>query len=78
MAAPCLDGEGFPGVFVTDGENGLLHDGTAEAIREVVERFEREGIDGDPRDHVAEFDTDAFQSQARSQISRWYDEFRLC
>jgi len=32
--------EGFPSLFVEDGENGFLHDGTAEGIAYAVDRLE--------------------------------------
>ena len=68
--------DGFPGVFVGDGENGLLHDGTAAGIRDAVERFERDGIDGDPAGEVERFSTGAFVEQCRTAITQRYAAFR--
>ncbi|MFB6083656.1 MAG: glycosyltransferase, partial [Halorientalis sp.] len=48
--------EGFPALFVEDGANGYRHDGSAAAILDAVERFEREGVAGDPRDRAERFD----------------------
>lgn len=31
--------EGFPGIFIEEGENGVLHDGTDEGIRRSVDTF---------------------------------------
>jgi glycosyltransferase involved in cell wall biosynthesis len=67
--------EGFPGVFVADGENGYKHDGTPSGIREAVERFERDGIQGDPRQQVETFSTVAFEEGIRSTIAREYEAF---
>ena len=69
--------EGFPGLFVSNGENGFLHDGTPEGIQEAVEQFERDGIPGDPREQVETFSTTAFHDQLESSIVRWHDETRV-
>lgn len=66
---------GFPGVFVTPGENGYLHDGSASSIREAIERFEVDGLASDPRTKVERFSTDAFDTRLGSTITRWYAEF---
>jgi hypothetical protein len=63
-------------LFVTGGDNGLLHDGSIAGIRAAVERFEREGIDGDPRAHVEIFSKDAFDARIKSTITREFDSFR--
>jgi len=68
--------EGFPGMFVTEGENGYLHDGTAVGIRDAIARFEREGLTGDPRAAVERYSTDAFHSQLESTIARRYADFQ--
>jgi glycosyltransferase involved in cell wall biosynthesis len=68
--------EGFPGLFVTDGDNGFLHDGSAAGIQAAVERFEGEGIDGDPRSHVETFSRDAFDTRIKSTITSEFDSFR--
>lgn len=68
--------EGFPGLFVSNGENGLLHDGSSAGIRSAVERFEREGIEGNPKEHVETFSLDAFGASLTSTIAREYDSFR--
>ncbi|RXK49101.1 glycosyltransferase [Halorientalis pallida] len=67
--------EGFPAIFVDDGENGYRHDGTAGGIRDAIERFERDGIAGDPRERANKFDVSAFRSRLREGIERRYDEF---
>ncbi|WP_247009105.1 glycosyltransferase [Halorientalis litorea] len=69
--------EGFPGQFVTDGENGYCHDGSPDDITAAVERFEGQGIAGSPREHVETFAFDAFREQLGSRVTAWYDEFSL-
>jgi len=68
--------EGFPGLFVNDGGNGLIHDGSAAGIQAAVDRFEREGIDADPRSHIETFSRDAFDVRIKSTITREFDSFR--
>jgi glycosyltransferase involved in cell wall biosynthesis len=68
--------DGFPGIFVTDGENGHLHDGTAAGIRDAVERFEGGGVAGEPRAAVERFSTDAFVDQARTAVAERYAAFQ--
>jgi glycosyltransferase involved in cell wall biosynthesis len=67
--------EGFPGIFVEDGKNGYTHDGTPSGIVDAIEQFERNGIDGDPRQQVETFSTVAFEEQINSTIAREYDSF---
>ena len=69
--------EGFPALLVVDGENGYHHDGTATGIRETVERFEREGIDGNPQAHLTEFSLSAFREQLCGDLAAWYQDHRL-
>lgn len=65
--------EGFPGMFIEDGENGYLHDGTSEDIENVVMRFEESGIDGSPREDVERFSYATFVSQLRDSLVAWYE-----
>jgi glycosyltransferase involved in cell wall biosynthesis len=67
--------EGFPGVFVEDGENGYLHDGTASGILAAIDRFENEGIDGDPCDQTDQFSMDTFTRTLTSSIEEAYRSF---
>jgi glycosyltransferase involved in cell wall biosynthesis len=68
--------EGFPGMFVDDGENGVLHDGSAEGIRAAVEQFERDGIDGDPQSAVERFSSGAFVDRLETAVTERYAAFR--
>jgi glycosyltransferase involved in cell wall biosynthesis len=67
--------EGFPGLFVEEGTNGFLHDGSPEGIRAAISRFERDGIAGDPREEVERFSTGAFQDQLTNAIASRYARF---
>jgi len=68
--------EGFPGLFFEDGENGVCHDGSPARIRNAIDRFEDDGVDGDLREGVEIFSTQAFQQQLRSSVVRRYNQFR--
>jgi len=55
---PCLTvASGFPGIYVKDGVNGLLHDGTVDGIIKAVERAEK-----------MEFDLELIRSFAKKSI----------
>lgn len=67
--------EGFPGVFVESGENGVLHDGSSEGIRDAIERTETESVPGSYTDQFSlssfrEELSDAIRSEIRSLDSR--------
>jgi glycosyltransferase involved in cell wall biosynthesis len=68
--------EGFPALFVDDGENGFRHDGSAKGILNAIERFERDGIAGDLGEQVETFSTDAFVDQLESSVVRRFERFR--
>jgi len=67
--------EGFPTRVVADGETGYRHDGTPAGIREAVERFERDGIDGDPRRRANEFSREAFEERLADTVEDAYAAF---
>jgi len=64
--------EGFPGLFVEDGVTGYVHDGTPAGIRDVVDRFEREGIASNPRAAVERLGFEQFCTQLRDGIATAY------
>lgn len=68
--------DGFPGLYVRDGENGFLHDGTPTGIADAVERFEHDGIDGDPQERAEKFDIEAFSMTVDRTLRDWLDECR--
>lgn len=65
--------EGFQSVFIADGENGLLHEGSAKSIATAVERLEANGIDGRPQEFVDEFAQTQFEARLRECVSSWAD-----
>ncbi|SFS06524.1 Glycosyltransferase involved in cell wall bisynthesis [Halomicrobium zhouii] len=67
--------EGFPGLFVEDGENGLLHDGTPRGIVDAVDRLERDGVSGDRRSMVENFSIEAFENQLTETLVERYESF---
>ncbi|PSP95635.1 group 1 glycosyl transferase [Halobacteriales archaeon QS_4_62_28] len=74
---PCLArDDGFPGVYIEDGKNGYRHDGRPAGIKTAVERFESEGLAGDPGAEVERFSTDGFEEQIKQSIIRQYERFR--
>jgi glycosyltransferase involved in cell wall biosynthesis len=60
--------DGFPAVFVDDGQNGYVHDGTAVGIRNAIERTNPGELDTPLDEFVTEFSLEAFQTNLRSSI----------
>lgn len=67
--------EGFPGLFVHEGETGLLHDGTAASVWEAVERFEANPFGPDPA-AAERFSRERFDRELRETLAAEYREFR--
>lgn len=65
--------EGFPGVFVTEGENGVLHDGTPAGIRDALSRLDVASV---PRETVERFGLDAFEDGLRAAIREGYADLQ--
>jgi glycosyltransferase involved in cell wall biosynthesis len=73
---PCLvKNDGFPGVFVEDGMNGYLHDGSASSIRSAVDRLETEGVATDLTSFVEPFSMSTFETRLSESIMTAYDSF---
>lgn len=71
---PCLTrNEGFPGMFIEDGENGYLHDGSAESICDAIGRLEKEGVRIDPASIVEQFAMSTFRERLQANV---LDELR--
>jgi len=66
--------EGFPGLYVEDGENGYLHDGSACGIRRAIDRLEADGVT-DPGGRVDRFSRRRFEADLRDELERRYREF---
>ncbi|WP_236639688.1 glycosyltransferase [Salinigranum halophilum] len=69
--------DGFPGIYVEDGIHGFQHDGTASGIRNAVERFERDGLQGDPSGDLEQFSEERFGRDLRSYVFARLDEFQF-
>jgi glycosyltransferase involved in cell wall biosynthesis len=69
--------EGYPAVFVTDGENGLLHDGSAASIADAVRRFETEGVAGEPRTFAEPFGPERFADAIAEAVTDAYRRVTL-
>ena len=61
--------EGFPGVFVDDGENGYLHDGSAADIRRAVETAKASRPEAIPAAVTEPFSFDSFRDDLRAFIA---------
>lgn len=74
---PCLArNDGFPGLYIEDGMNGYLHDGTEESIRTVVDQLETGELAADPRSLTDQFSVAAFQTQLLRSITTTYRSFQ--
>jgi glycosyltransferase involved in cell wall biosynthesis len=74
---PCLArDDGFPGLFVEAGENGLPHDGSAASIRAAVEQLETEGVAADPTSFIDRFSMSAFETRLSESITTAYSSFQ--
>ncbi|TKX85697.1 glycosyltransferase, partial [Halorubrum sp. SS5] len=69
--------EGFPAVFIDDGENGYHHNGKSEDIRELVKYFDDNRISGDPTAAADSFGVNRFLSELQSAIIEAYNEIKL-
>ncbi|MBX0323115.1 glycosyltransferase [Halomicroarcula sp. F13] len=67
--------DGFPGLYVTDGVNGLTHDGSADGIGRVVERFANDSFTVNPARTAEKFSAEAFESQLRDDIQTYWCDF---
>lgn len=66
--------EGFPGIFVTDGKNGYLHDGTAIGIRKAVDQLKSTRLTVDPSEHVSCVSYERFEDQLRTSLLMAYKD----
>jgi glycosyltransferase involved in cell wall biosynthesis len=67
--------DGFPGTFVKNGENGILHDGTKSDIKKTVRGIcetERMAISTDT---TTSFSIETFQSSIRNKIVELMTKF---
>lgn len=67
--------EGFPSIYVTEGENGYTHNGTSNGIIQSVETLENKGLTDDMTEYTDPFSIDAFRDNLRSSLTEMYVEF---
>lgn len=67
--------DGFPGTYIEDGVHGFVHDGSAAGIRNALQRFEREGLRGDPTRDLEQFSERTFARNVRSFVAARFDDF---
>lgn len=74
---PCLARDnGFPGMFVEDGTNGYLHDGSAAAIRAAIDRLESKKLVTSPISSVGRFSMSTFKTSLIDTIINRYTQFQ--
>lgn len=66
--------DGFPGMFVDEGTNGVLHDGTEQDIKQAITRLREMDLLVQSRTHVTPFTTDSFLEELRNIISYEYTQ----
>lgn len=69
--------EGYPSVFIKDGQNGYLHDGTSSGILDAIRRFEREGISGNPVAASKSYGFERFESELLDNINSVLASFSM-
>lgn len=75
---PCLvRDDGFPEVFIEEGENGVIHDGNAASILDAIDQFEASEFDPDSiQSSVIPFSFDAFERRLHDILEELYVEFQ--
>jgi len=68
--------EGFPGLFVSNGDNGLLHDGSATGIQAAIEQFE-EGKYRYSIDISHQFSKGVFSQTLQEEIIDWWTKIEI-
>jgi glycosyltransferase involved in cell wall biosynthesis len=68
--------DGFPRLFVTNGVNGLSHDGTSGGIVKTLDQFDPEDFAIDAiQERIEVFDHDLFVKRFHEYIDEWYYDF---
>lgn len=65
--------EGFPGLFVQEGQNGHLHDGRADDIRNLIDQTNITGIQRD----LSQFSLSSFDEQMRDSIRSAFETVHI-
>ncbi len=74
---PCLVRDsGFPSLFIKEGYNGMIHNGTPESIRQTVEEFEAQNFEKTDFDSLIEpFKFPTFEKELRSFLIDSHEKF---
>ncbi|WP_136689662.1 glycosyltransferase [Halorhabdus amylolytica] len=67
--------EGFPEMYVTDGENGYTHDGSSGDIRSAIRRLENEEVTIEPARIDDQFGSGRFETRLRKSIDNQLSAF---
>jgi glycosyltransferase involved in cell wall biosynthesis len=67
--------DGFPGIFIADGYNGLLHDGTARGIKRAVVRMGETEFSITQEPYISQFNFSSFSENLRNAIKQEYKKF---
>jgi len=68
--------DGFPGVFVEEGNNGVLHDGTEHGIKQAIDRIRTMDLSVEPEAFVSQFSFETFSRSVREGIKTSYIDFQ--
>ncbi|TKX63282.1 glycosyltransferase, partial [Halorubrum sp. SP9] len=68
--------DGFPGAFITENENGTLHDGTKNGIKQAIVRTTQTEFSKPLETYVSEFSYMRFSENIRKNIKLYYDSFQ--
>ncbi|WP_338728726.1 glycosyltransferase [Haladaptatus sp. DJG-WS-42] len=67
---PCLvPNEGFPEMFIEDGVNGLIHDGSATGIMKAIGKYSSSSFEKDLRTRVLDMSVPEFKSKLTRDVS---------
>lgn len=68
--------DGFPGIFVEERYNGVLHDGTERGIKRAVDRVHHADLSVEPEASVSRFSFERFSEMLRKGIETSYDDLQ--
>lgn len=64
--------DGFPGVFINERDNGVLHDGTEDGIKQAVDRIRETELSMSPEQYVTPFTFETFSERIRGILETSY------
>ena len=68
--------DGFPGIFVNEGDNGIIHDGTEDGIKQGIDRVRQIQLSVSSEQYVAPFAFKTFSERIRSIVQTQYTDFQ--